>query len=55
MILVKGVESVASQAVHDDPMLWPLAYLSPAVGLAVGSLLVGLAARPRRVRREAVP
>jgi lipopolysaccharide export system permease protein len=52
-ILVKGVDSVAAQSVHDDPTLWPLTYLSAAVGLGIAALLLWLAGRPRRVRREA--
>jgi lipopolysaccharide export system permease protein len=49
LILVKGVESVAAQEVHDDASLWPLTYLSPAVGLAIAALLLWWAGRPRRV------
>lgn len=52
VILVKGVESVALQTVHDDVSLWPLVYLSPSVGMALGALLLWMAGRPRRVRRE---
>ncbi|HVG48362.1 MAG TPA: LPS export ABC transporter permease LptF, partial [Rubellimicrobium sp.] len=53
VILVKGVDSVAAQSVHDDAALWPLTYLSAVVGLGVAALLLWLAGRPRRVRREA--
>jgi lipopolysaccharide export system permease protein len=55
VILVKGVESVAAQAVDNDPTLWPLAYLSAAVGLTLAAVLLWLAGRPRRVRREVRP
>jgi lipopolysaccharide export system permease protein len=54
-ILVKGVESTASQAVDRDPPLWPLAYLSAATGFAAAAALLWIAARPRRVRREVRP
>jgi lipopolysaccharide export system permease protein len=53
VILVKGVDSVAAQSLHDNPALWPLPYLSPVVGLGVAVLLLWLAGRPRCVRRGA--
>jgi lipopolysaccharide export system permease protein len=53
VILVKAVEQVSVQAVRDDPTLWPLTYLPSVAGLAVGALLLWLAARPRRIPRKA--
>ena len=50
--LVKGLEQVAVQAVRDDPALWPLTYVPSLAGLAIGALLLWLAAKPRRLRRE---
>jgi lipopolysaccharide export system permease protein len=54
VIAVRGVDQVSIQAVRDDPSLWPLTYLSAAFGFGLGALLLWLAARPRRVRQEAV-
>lgn len=53
VIATRAVDQVALQAVRGNPALWPLTYLSSAVGLGIGALLLGAAARPRRVRREA--
>lgn len=54
VIVVRGIEQVSLQAVRDDPALWPLSYLPSAVGFMLGAILLWLAGRPRRVRREAV-
>ncbi len=53
VILVKGVESVTSQAARADPSRWPLVYLPIVLGLGTAAGLLALAARPRRVPREA--
>jgi lipopolysaccharide export system permease protein len=52
--LVKGVESASVQAVRDDPALWPVTYLPATLGFATAAALLWLAARPRRVGREAL-
>jgi lipopolysaccharide export system permease protein len=52
VIATRAVEQVSMQAVRDDPALWPLIYLPAAFGLSLGALLLWLAARPRRVRRD---
>jgi lipopolysaccharide export system permease protein len=54
VILVKGVESGAVQAVRDDPVLWPLTYFPSLTGFAIAAFLLWRAARPRRVRWRAV-
>lgn len=53
VIVVRGVEQAAMPAVWDDPSLWPLIYVPASFGFGLGALLLWLAARPRRVRREA--
>lgn len=52
VVVIRGVDQVAVQAVRDEPSIWPLTYLSAATGLAIAAALLWLAARPRRLPRR---
>ncbi|TNC73493.1 LPS export ABC transporter permease LptF [Rubellimicrobium roseum] len=54
VILVKGIESGAVQAVRSEPTLWPLLYVPSLAGGAIGLALLALAGRSRCVRRTEV-
>jgi lipopolysaccharide export system permease protein len=53
-IAVRLFEGQADAAVKAAPALWPLAYAPSAGGLAVGAILLWLAARPRRAQERPV-
>jgi lipopolysaccharide export system permease protein len=46
VIAVKGIETLTTAAIRDDPARWALAYLPAGVGLAVVVVLLARAARP---------
>lgn len=53
LLLIKGIEGAAVDPVRKNPALWPLVYLSPLVGFVIGTFMLWLSARPRRLRRRA--
>jgi lipopolysaccharide export system permease protein len=56
LVLVQLVDNVASGVALRDERAWPLAYLAPLLGIALGVALVWWAGRPRRIPRpEAAP
>ncbi|MCC5973545.1 MAG: LPS export ABC transporter permease LptF [Rubellimicrobium sp.] len=52
VILVKGVESVITAPVREDPRFWPLVYLPSLLGLVIVWGLLFWAARPGLFRRR---
>jgi lipopolysaccharide export system permease protein len=54
LILVQMVANAATAASLRRPDLWPLVYAAPLLGLALGTAMLALAQRPRRLRRSAV-
>lgn len=54
LVLVKLVESIVTDPVRANPMLWPLVYAQSVFGLGAASFMLWLAARPRR-RRKTIP
>lgn len=53
LVLVKLVESIVTDPVRNNPDLWPLVYAQSLFGFAVAALMLRLAARPRRRRKDA--
>lgn len=54
LVLVEMAKTAAVDPVRGNAALWPLIYVAPVLGLAVGAGLLGLSARPFRVRRRQV-
>lgn len=52
VIFVKGVETVATGMLSDDPTLWPLIYLPIVTGLAIVWFLLFWASRPALLHRR---
>ena len=50
VILVKGVETVTTAAVRDDPALWPAVWLPGLAAFALSAGLLALTGRRRRVQ-----
>jgi lipopolysaccharide export system permease protein len=55
LVIVKLVEGLVTDPVRETAALWPLVYAPTAAGLAMASILLGLAARPRRRSRRSAP
>lgn len=57
IVLVKMIESAATNAVRADPALWMLAYVPSLCGVLISAGLLGWASNPHlfRRRREAAP
>ncbi len=53
LVLVKLVESIVTDPVRNHPELWPLVYAQSIFGFAAAALMLRLAARPRRRRKDA--
>lgn len=53
LIVVQAINNSAIAAAEADNSLWPLIYLPALAGAAIASILLWVAARPRRVRRRA--
>ncbi len=53
LVLVKLVESVVTDPVRNNAHLWPLVYAQSVFGLGAAILMLQLAARPRRRRKDA--
>lgn len=53
LLVVKGIEGAVVDPVLKTPSLWPLIYLAPLTGLAIGASMLWWSARPRR-RTEGV-
>ncbi len=55
MIFVKGIETIITGILRDQPELWPLTYVPLAVGLFIVWFLLFWAARPGLFRRSPAP
>jgi lipopolysaccharide export system permease protein len=55
MILVKGIETIITGILRDQPGLWPLSYIPLVVGLFIVWFLLFFASRPGLFRRRPVP
>ncbi|OJI93022.1 lipopolysaccharide export system permease protein [Planktotalea frisia] len=53
LVLVKLVESIVTDPIRANANLWPLVYAQSVFGLGVSILMLRLAARPRRRRKDA--
>ncbi len=53
LVLVKLVESIVTDPIRANANLWPLVYAQSVFGLGVSMLMLRLAARPRRRRKDA--
>ncbi|MGJ8604672.1 MAG: LPS export ABC transporter permease LptF [Marivita sp.] len=53
LVLIKLVESAVADPTRNNAQLWPLIYLPSAVGLAIATAVLHLAARPFRRRPRA--
>ena len=53
LVLVKLVESIVTDPIRANANLWPLVYAQSVFGLGVSILMLLLAARPRRRRKDA--
>jgi lipopolysaccharide export system permease protein len=51
LIGVQMVNNAATGAALRDDRLWGLAYVAPVLGMAMGTALLALSQRPRRLRR----
>ena len=52
LVLVKLVESIVTDPIRANANLWPLVYAQSVFGLGVSMLMLRLAARPRRRRKD---
>jgi lipopolysaccharide export system permease protein len=55
LVLVQLIDNLAATEGMRNPRAWPLAYLAPAIGLAVPVVLLWLAGRPRRAAAGPLP
>lgn len=53
LVAVKFVESLVTDPVRNNPDLWPLVYAQSVFGMIVVLILLRIAARPRRRRKDA--
>lgn len=53
LILVQAINTAVTSAALRDETRWPLVYLAPLVGIAIGVFMLWLSQRPRRVGRAA--
>ena len=51
LILMQLVANAATSASLRNPDMWPLVYLAPVLGIALGVATLALSQRPRRLRR----
>ncbi|WP_235829801.1 LPS export ABC transporter permease LptF [Frigidibacter oleivorans] len=49
LVVVQAAANAVDSAAQQDPRLWPLVYLPPALGGMIAALFLGLAGRARRV------